>query len=58
MHVLLFADETLPDAGYDKWYAGEPNGGIGENCGLINRNTLLGNYFCNRPLPFFCELQY
>uniref|UniRef100_A0A1V1G515 Putative LPSBP5 n=1 Tax=Reticulitermes speratus TaxID=60591 RepID=A0A1V1G515_9NEOP len=56
-YVTLY-NETLSDAGYDRWYAGEPNGGTSENCGVINRNTLLGNYFCNLPLPFFCELQY
>jgi hypothetical protein len=52
---VLFADETLKDAGYNIWFEGEPNGGSSENCGVINRNTLLGNYFCSLPLPFFCE---
>ncbi|GFG32041.1 hypothetical protein Cfor_06834, partial [Coptotermes formosanus] len=56
-YVTIY-NETLHDAGYDRWYVGEPNGGTSENCGVMNRNTLLGNFFCNRPLPFFCELEY
>jgi hypothetical protein len=56
-NIFLFADQTLEDAGYNKWFPGEPNGGTTENCGVINRNTLLGNFFCPLPLPFFCEFE-
>lgn len=56
IYVTIY-NQTLSGAGYNKWYAGEPNGGTAENCGVINRNTLLGNYFCSGRLPFVCELQ-
>jgi len=57
-HVILFADETLLNAGYDRWYPGEPDGGTDQNCGVINRNSLLGNSPCYYNFPFFCELEY
>ncbi|XP_023720909.1 hemolymph lipopolysaccharide-binding protein [Cryptotermes secundus] len=56
IYVTIY-NQSLSAAGYDKWFLGEPNGGTAENCGVINRNTLLGNYFCNRHLPFICEFQ-
>jgi hypothetical protein len=54
----LFADQTLRDAGHDIWKNGEPNGGTGENCGVINRNTLFADIPCTARYPFFCELNY
>lgn len=56
-NILLFPDQTLQEAGYNRWSPGEPNGGSTENCGVIFQNGLLGNYFCSLPLPFFCEFE-
>ena len=49
-------DQTLEETGYSKTYPGEPNGGTDENCGMINKNSLLGNGFCHAPVAFICEI--
>ncbi|NP_001165396.1 C-type mannose receptor 2-like [Bombyx mandarina] len=53
---LTINGETLPEAGYDKWSAGEPNNSTGgEYCGSIYRSALINDLWCGRPAPFICE---
>ncbi|XP_021932675.1 hemolymph lipopolysaccharide-binding protein-like isoform X2 [Zootermopsis nevadensis] len=56
-NFVTIHNQTLQEAGYNRWSPGEPNGGSTENCGVIFQNGLLGNYFCSLPLPFFCEFE-
>ncbi|KAJ8709550.1 hypothetical protein PYW08_009554 [Mythimna loreyi] len=48
--------ETLSEAGYDKFYTGEPNGAnVAEFCGSIYRNGLLNDLWCDKEFTFICE---
>uniref|UniRef100_A0A1V1FYB7 Putative CTL7 n=1 Tax=Reticulitermes speratus TaxID=60591 RepID=A0A1V1FYB7_9NEOP len=51
--VTIF-NETLDDAGYNKWFPDEPD--LMGHCGMLRSNSLLGNTFCNEKLLFICEL--
>ncbi|PSN46954.1 hypothetical protein C0J52_12569 [Blattella germanica] len=54
-YVTIFGD-YLNATGYSKWYPGQPNTGVHENCGCIDRSAiLLGDVACHVPLAFFCE---
>ncbi|PSN42397.1 Hemolymph lipopolysaccharide-binding protein, partial [Blattella germanica] len=53
--ITLF-DETLEEAGYNKWPNSDPNGGTSENCGVIFPNGLLGDYKCQNPRTFICQI--
>jgi hypothetical protein len=55
---ILFVDETLREAGYEKWNGGEPNGGTDENCGMIYRSSKIASHWCHDRLPYFCEFNY
>ena len=48
------SDETLDNAGYNKWFPDEP--GFLGHCGILRSNSLLGNTFCDEKLLFICEL--
>jgi len=51
---LRVSDETLDDAGYNKWFPDKPD--FLGNCGILRSNSLLGNTYCNEKLLFICEL--
>ncbi|KAJ9590463.1 hypothetical protein L9F63_016494 [Diploptera punctata] len=52
---LTVFNETLEEAGYNKWFPDEPN--FMGHCGMLRRNSLLGNTYCNEKLLFICELK-
>nr|QWY13103.1 IML6 [Mythimna separata] len=48
--------QTLSEAGFSKFNAGEPNGAhVGEFCGSIHRSGLLNDLLCDTPCVFICE---
>ncbi|KAJ8709526.1 hypothetical protein PYW08_009530 [Mythimna loreyi] len=47
--------QTLLEAGYSKWYSGEPTLYAEEYCGALWRNRLLYDAGCTTRLPFICE---
>ncbi|KAJ9593481.1 hypothetical protein L9F63_014966 [Diploptera punctata] len=51
-------DETLIEAGFNKWLAPNPNGGTNENCGVIFPTGELGDDSCSHVITFFCEISY
>ncbi|PSN42391.1 hypothetical protein C0J52_21653, partial [Blattella germanica] len=53
---VTLLDENLEQAGYNKWPHTDPNGGRGENCGVVFPNGLLGDWRCEAPTTFFCEI--
>ncbi|KAJ8715413.1 hypothetical protein PYW07_009895 [Mythimna separata] len=47
--------QTLSEAGYSRWYSGEPTLYANEYCAALWRNRLIYDAGCDTPLPFFCE---
>lgn len=56
LKYILLSGETLFEAGYDKFSAGEPNNSSdGEYCGAIYRSGQLNDLWCDRRYAFICE---
>ncbi|KAJ8709547.1 hypothetical protein PYW08_009551 [Mythimna loreyi] len=48
--------QPLLEAGYATFKKGEPNNSApGQKCGSINRDGLLNDLWCDRPVAFLCE---
>lgn len=57
-----FPGQTLDEAGFQVWGKGQPDnstrartGDTGEFCGVVFRDGLLNDLWCNVPVPFLCE---
>lgn len=54
----MFSGQTLKEAGFDKFFPGEPNNStVGEYCGSVFRNGFLNDLWCNERFAFICEKQ-
>lgn len=49
--------QSLKDAGFDKFFPGEPNNGTAEYCGSVFRNGYLNDLSCDKHFAFICEKQ-
>ncbi|PSN50693.1 Hemolymph lipopolysaccharide-binding protein [Blattella germanica] len=56
MKPLLEKNETLESSGYAEWHSGEPNSGVGLNCGELYVDLTLGITSCTYTYPFICEM--
>jgi hypothetical protein len=54
---VLFAGQSLEEAGYSDWALLEPTSFYDENCGGINQQILLLDITCSHQNPFICEYE-
>ncbi|XP_044737809.1 hemolymph lipopolysaccharide-binding protein-like [Chrysoperla carnea] len=47
---------NIEKSGFNNWSPGEPSSPGVENCGSIERNGLLNDYFCDAKSIFICEI--
>ncbi|XP_067004221.2 hemolymph lipopolysaccharide-binding protein [Anabrus simplex] len=48
--------EPVENSGFNRWRAGEPNGGRNENCVMVDKDTKFVDIDCNWKLFIVCEL--
>lgn len=48
--------QSIAEAGFTGWGINEPNGGVTENCGAVDKNGAIVDIQCDINIGFVCEL--